>query len=123
MIVGRRGRPTRPPPPAPRSLVALIAAGARLLGKVLEAGAAPLLVQLVASPSSNAALKEQCAWALGNIAGDSAESRAHLEALHAVQALASQVGGWGAQGGGMGGRGRGGARVECDCEPPVPDGA
>mmetsp|Transcript_27034 Transcript_27034/g.51151 ORF Transcript_27034/g.51151 Transcript_27034/m.51151 type:complete len:579 (-) Transcript_27034:264-2000(-) len=58
---------------------------------VLEAGAAPLLVQLVASPSSNAALKEQCAWALGNIAGDSAESRAHLEALHAVQALASQV--------------------------------
>jgi len=46
---------------------------------VCESGAVPVLVQMLLSP--NADVREQCAWCLGNIAGDCAELRdATLEA-------------------------------------------
>jgi importin subunit alpha-1b len=40
---------------------------------VVMSGALPVLIGLINSPSSN--VREQAAWALGNIAGDSADYR------------------------------------------------
>ena len=56
---------------------------------VVESGALPLLTQLLQSP--NADIREQCAWCLGNIAGDSSEFRNIVLGLNALEPLAANV--------------------------------
>jgi hypothetical protein len=64
---------------------------------VAEYGAAPYLVSLLMSPSAD--VREQCAWCLGNIAGDCTELRDLVLELK-VRALAARGGGPGPNAGG-----------------------
>lgn len=52
---------------------------------VVQAGAVPVFVQLLSTPSLD--VQEQAAWALGNIAGDNAESRDFVISQGALPAL------------------------------------
>jgi importin subunit alpha-1 len=56
---------------------------------VVDSGALPLLVQLMTSP--NADLREQCAWCLGNIAGDGPAYRDIVLGLNALEPLLMNV--------------------------------
>jgi importin subunit alpha-1 len=56
---------------------------------VVESGALQLLVQLLMSP--NADLREQCAWCLGNIAGDDPRYRDIVLGLNALEPLVMNV--------------------------------
>jgi importin subunit alpha-6/7 len=52
---------------------------------VINAGAVPIFVQLLRSPSAE--VREQAVWALGNIAGDSAEFRDYVFRLNVMPPL------------------------------------
>lgn len=56
---------------------------------VVEAGAVPLFVQLLSSPSAE--IREQSAWCLGNIAGDSYQLRDIVLTAGAVQPLLQNI--------------------------------
>ena len=61
--------------------------------QVLGAGALPRFVGLLAVPDANADLLDNCIWALGNIAGDSAGNRDRvLEALQLKDGLEAVLG-------------------------------
>ncbi|KAL6749504.1 importin alpha [Haematococcus lacustris] len=56
---------------------------------VIDAGAVPIFVQLLSSPSDDA--REQSVWALGNIAGDSPKCRDYVLGFNALPPLLEQL--------------------------------
>lgn len=56
---------------------------------VIAAGALPILVKLLDSPSSD--VQEQCVWALGNVAGDSPKLRDLVHCLGALVPIARMM--------------------------------
>ncbi|KAL7532724.1 hypothetical protein ACHAXR_004801 [Thalassiosira sp. AJA248-18] len=56
---------------------------------IVDAGAVPFMVQLLSSPSAE--VREQCAWCLGNIAGDSAALRDIVLSAGAMQPLIQNI--------------------------------
>ena len=58
---------------------------------VIEAGAIPIFVQLLSSPTCNADVREQAVWALGNIAGDSPKTRDMTLKAGVLQPLLAQL--------------------------------
>jgi hypothetical protein len=56
---------------------------------VVDAGVVPAMVQLMQSPNGD--VREQCIWCLGNIAGDSTESRDAVLAAGALEPLIANL--------------------------------
>lgn len=56
---------------------------------VVESGALPLLVQLLQCPNPD--IREQCAWCLGNIAGDGPHFRDIVLSLNALPVLVANI--------------------------------